>query len=465
MSITIPYLIIVSQNTSIKISNQTKPKYLMNSDLFKLIFDDSGIRRVIDDIGKKLQIHDEQIEELQRLLKEEPSLSDLDKIRDDLQRSFEDKVNDLQKLYDDKVNNLQNHLDTLNDDLNKKFDDLHSETLANKVDLTPLNNSIEEINKKISTYESNIIKNADDINQTREFIQAQTNAYAGVMNKKAPLTDSLSSVLFDTTDFIKNKFKEMETMKKEIEELNNHGSRRIEVPLHNGDNNDITKLSLRGEFRPTIDMPPVLPKPSKFDKLPQAVDYIYELEPVIQGHMYAMHDAIIDILKKVNDIKEQESQKVSARSVDTQKAENKFDAILKRIQSALRNMSSDLDDLKKGVRSGLSKKEIIDLIEEALNNHEEPETDSSIGALKCLACGRDVNKVKGASLEIDALKTLGAPPNSIMFQSSFMTPGYIQNVFSSDIAFENSTGHIVESPRGSKTNRNSCRIVRKPKSP
>ena len=439
----------------------------MNTDLFKLIFDDSGIRKVIEDIGRRLQRHDELIDELQRLLKEKPSFSDLEKIRNDLQKLLDDKINELQKFFNDKVNGLQDQFDSLNNTLNERIDDLHKETIANKVDLTPLNNAVEELNKKVGVCENNISKNTDDINQTRNYLQAQTNAYAGINNKKAPLTDSLASVLFGTTDFIKSKFKEMETLKGELEELKNREPEKIEVPVpvFNEEDIDITKLSLRGDFRPTIDMPPDLPKLSKFDRLPQAVDYIYELEPIMQGYMYAMHDALTDMLKKVNDIEDRESEKSTTQSVDPKELENKFDAILKKIQSALRDMVTDLDDLKKGVRNGLSKKEIMDLIEQALNNHEEPETDSSIGALKCIACGRDVNKVRGAVPEIDALKTLGAPPNSIMFQSSFMTPSYIQSVFSNDVAFENSTSHIIESPRGSKNTRSSCRVVRKPKSP
>lgn len=80
------------------------------------------------------------------------------------------------------------------------------------------------------------------------------------------------------------------------------------------------------------------------------------------------------------------------------------------------------------------------MVEEILSsiNHEG---NTAIGRVKCIACGRDINQVTGASNEEELLKTLGNAPNSHTFQIGSRVVG-VQ--YTNRDKFDSA---IIESPR------------------
>ena len=420
------------------------------TELFRFSFDDSGVRKVLDGHTADLKRHEELIEEILKMLKDRPTFADLERMKEDILREMNQKIGDLSDL----VNNLQTTMD-------KRLEQMHNELTAlpdkmeqpQVVNTDEIDKKIKELEEKLQLLEKSVQNNTKYINETNNNLETMTNAYAGIIDRKAPLDGNLHQNLNATTQHVKDKFKEiMKRLDDHEERLNAKPSEKVvEREIVNNNNNvdyaamfDISHLNPDKEFKPTWEMPPKLPTLQKFDSLVDNVDYTYKMVPKLQGFLYSMHERIDDL---------------TANSTDNSGLEN----LLNNLKDSIKAMERELNSLKNALKKSVSRQDVLDMLRE----QSEEITGTSVGAVKCIACGRDVTQVAGAMSEIDALKTLGAPPNSI---AVFGTTPRITQLYTNDsLDFGNystrtaDTG-IYESPRSSRSYKSStCRVRRTPR--
>jgi hypothetical protein len=171
--------------------------------------------------------------------------------------------------------------------------------------------------------------------------------------------------------------------------------------------------------------PPELPPIYQFKSLGNFVDYFYRVMPKLQAHLTAIQGKIVD-LDGAFDSK-----------VDRGLVEKMFD----RFHGVVSELKNGLDDLKNALEQTATREEINGIIEDLLGSLNM-ETETSIGRVKCIACGREMNKVAGALTEAEIARALGNPPNSIAFHAS--ASHAIGVAFQSREGFDSA---IVESPR------------------
>lgn len=417
------------------------------NDLFSISFDDSKFRRVFGDFEAKLNRHQEMIEELQRLLRDRPTFADLDRLKGDLQKDLNDKYNQL----NDKIDALQTTM-------NARIEQIANEVIKPediKFDTTGIDCQLSELNKRVKVLESSVTNNTNEIDNTKQFLQTTTNTYGAVSNTKCPLDGDLENNLMKSTDYIRNNFNNIfdsiSEIRKNVDQLIKQKPveqkpQIIEKTIVNeAPKIDLSGLELRSAYETSWDQRPRLPSLHKFEDIVEQVDYTYQLIPTLQGYLYSMYDRI-------------ENLKGAPVKSDTSHLEK----LLKKLRDMIQDMSTELGQLRSSMKKGLTRREVNDLINEALAAFQNDLADTAAGSVKCIACGREVGQVAGAMSEIDALKTLGAPPNSIAFYQSPQSAGYVGQMFGCDGAME-TPGQMCESPRGSRSFRASPKITRKPR--
>ena len=417
------------------------------TELFRFSFDDSGVRKVLDSHTADLKRHEELIEEILKMLRDRPTFADLERMKEDIMKEMNQRIGDLSDL----VNNLQTTMDKRLQQMHDELTDLPDKIEKPSVNTDELNAKIKELEDKIQLLENGVQNNTRYITDTKNDLQTMTNAYAAIIDRKAPLDNNLGMNLNATTQHIKEKFKEiMKKLEDHESRLNNQPQERvIEREIKNNVDYaalfDISHLNPDKEFKATWEMPPKLPTLQKFDSIVDNVDYTYKLIPKLQGYLYSMHDRMDDL---------------TANTKDYSGLEN----LLANLKDSIRAMERELNSLKNALKKSVSRQDVLDLLRE----QQEEITGTSIGSVKCIACGREVSQVAGAMSEIDALKTLGAPPNSI---AVFGTTPRITQIYSSDTALDYGnysartadTG-IIESPRSSRSYKAStCRVRRTPR--
>ena len=123
--------------------------------------------------------------------------------------------------------------------------------------------------------------------------------------------------------------------------------------------------------------------------------------PKLQGYLLAMHNKILDNTEGISNIMSKEA----------------LDNMLEKIKAAILEMDNDLTELKDGISKNLTRGDVLQMIKDTLKLEGRIE-GTSIGGVKCIACGRDMPLVNGALTEDEAAKRLGLPPNSIAFINS-----------------------------------------------
>ncbi|EAY20104.1 hypothetical protein TVAG_366120 [Trichomonas vaginalis G3] len=421
-------------------------------ELFRFSFDDSGVRKVLNAHSEELKKHQEEIDELRRLLRDRPSFTDIDKMKEGIQND-----------YDKKISDLQNYLNDLEASMNKRFEQLHDEInglpgklQANtpKFDSEAITKQLGQLEEKLKVIENNVNKNSQDLQKSNNYLEIMTCAYAAINNRNAPLDQNLRENLNQTTAYIVNTFKRLN------EKLNDHDhllsqlqsdlSKKAEardfVPeenpqvvnnVINNTNIDLSGIGPRPKFKANWEMRPDLPEINKFNDVVEAVDYIYKVLPPLQGFLYALHDRIDDITETMPDV-------------------SGIEKLLQSLRNSLSSMDGDLSQLKNALKKGLTRQDVMDIISSMM---QDLYTTSSVGAVKCIACRREVTQVAGAITEVDALKTLGAPPNAL---AMIGTPNRVANMYSNDNVLENG---MIESPRSTRSFRSTARSISRRRGP
>jgi hypothetical protein len=152
---------------------------------------------------------------------------------------------------------------------------------------------------------------------------------------------------------------------------------------------------------------------------------LYRLIPKLQAHLIAIQGKVVDL------------DRVPETKSDRSLVEKMFD----RFQAAIGELKSGIDDLRDGLEQTATRGEINGIVEDIFDQLNV-ESETSIGRVKCIACGRDIHKVAGALTDAEVARALGTPPNSMAFHSTVSPPIGMQ--FTSREGFDSA---ITETPR------------------
>jgi hypothetical protein len=86
-------------------------------------------------------------------------------------------------------------------------------------------------------------------------------------------------------------------------------------------------------------------------------------------------------------------------------------------------------------------------------------TSTSIGIVKCIACGREMQQVAGAMTEDEASKLLGAAPNCVAAGPQIAAP--FSPIYSASGSEAFDTAGLIESPRAVRPFRATISVRRK----
>ncbi|OHS93576.1 hypothetical protein TRFO_40165 [Tritrichomonas foetus] len=399
------------------------------SGLFKLSLDDTAFQRVFQSFEDKLNRHEEMIMNLQRLLQQKPGRNELDKIREDLRNEFADKMQQMQSdmfdHIDDRVSKIEKHV---------------NEQLCGLTEVT-------QLAQRLSLTEEVSNRNQSSISELQNHIQSIATSYGGINGAKPLLNDSLQRVLNGSTNLVVNNFKNIfesiNKMKTDLKQCQDDLNKVIEDEANKKLNLEKELFDL-SEFDPQPDFTcnwkemPELPKLNKFEHIVESIEYLYGLVPKLQGYMIAMHNKIVD----------------NADGLQNAMDKDTLDRLFDKLRRAVLEMDQDLAELKQGVGKNLTKKDVLQIINEVLKL-DEAEQGTSIGGVKCIACGRDMPAVNGAMTETEANKRMGLPPNSIAFINNM---GASTQLFSSLNSLKNG---INEAPKAMKSF-HACKVSKRP---
>ena len=156
---------------------------------------------------------------------------------------------------------------------------------------------------------------------------------------------------------------------------------------------DLSGLNLRPEPKIEFDEPPDLPKLEKFKDVESTVDYIYEVIPKLQAILNCYHDKIDSL-------------------PNTELDRDFLSELMDKIRGSMAGMAKEVEDLKNNMNKGLTRADVARMIRE-MSTVEGESDQTSVGCVKCIACGRDMRQVAGAMSEDEATRTMGPPPMSM----------------------------------------------------
>lgn len=421
-----------------------------------LRIDYTALYRLLNNFNDHLIKHDEQIAELQRSLHDIVSLQDMNKIRDDFDNKLNQLKSDLTQKIDESNQTLNDQIQILkneNSSLSDRVDKLESRVDQNDEKISNLESELSKLKDQISNLDSSDteskisealekIKNLSDmVNENREYINTIATAYSlvnngGVNNNtngpdNSILGPSLKRTLYSTSDYITRNFKKLQDA---IKALQNNEKQDSPTVIERKIDIDLSGLNYNGSEIPAkFEDEPQLPPIRKFNEVPQAVQYMYDSFPKLQGFLKALHGKLSTIKSDFDP--------------------STFDNLLATIRKALADMASDLDALKKQSGKGLTKADVMRMIRDFLDQQEydDDHDETSIGYVRCIACGREINKVAGAMTEAQAYKSLGAPSNSLAFRP-YIGDHLIRQSFGNSDDVDKS---YYESPRSRRPKRSS----------
>lgn len=391
-------------------------------DLFKLTLDDTAFQRVFGNFEEKLNRHEEMILELHRLLQEKPSRSEMEKMRTEFDQKLKDLENRMIDHIESKVLYLEKHMN---------------------MQMSQFSN-VSELTRRIESVEDCTNDNTKTVHELKSHVQTIASSFAGISKVPASLDSSLAKSLTRSTDLIVNNFKklfeglakqsdDLTECRKTVQELSNAEPKSFEI--------DLSDLKVRPGYVASWRDLPLLPQIYKFKTVNEAVAYLYELMPKLQGHITAMHGRIVENTEELLDVIDKET----------------IESLIEKLRRAIVSMNNELGDLKTNLKRNLTKSDVIALISEMMGN-QDFDKETAVGTVRCIACGRDMGQVSGASPEIETIKKLGIPINSLTTKVTANTLG--QLYYNQDTMISG----IVEQPRSIRA-RSSCKVSRQGKVP
>jgi hypothetical protein len=261
---------------------------------------------------------------------------------------------------------------------------------------------------------------------TRDSLLHVASGFASVSRAKVSLDGGLQRTMKGTADYIINNFARIFDS---LTNLNSDVKTLLEL-AETRQKFDFDGLELRPASTSNWKDAPKLPHLNKFESVENMADFIYELLPKLQGYLIAMHNKIVDSAGKMGEF---------ADKTDTQL---NFSAI----NSDLREIEVQLMELKSRVARAATKNDILNALKKsATAQSSSGETQTAIGTVRCIACGRTMEQVIGALTEEQADKLMGAPPNCVAAGAPTGTP--YSPMYTGVAAESFDSAGMMESPR------------------
>lgn len=394
-----------------KTVNRVKCTMSQRPELFQVSFDGSGLSGVLDGHDSRMDQHDAKIQELFDMMRKMATKDDLDALRNELKACITAEIGGLRAEMDDKVDRMCKKIGELEgkmdqalggNDMNAELEDKLS-ALSKKVDgvesdVDDVSKKVKKMTEKVDDVSKTVEACDTKVNENRAFIQSVASAYAGLNRATATLDGTLHRTLGGSTEKVKADFaKIFEALKDLTKRMNGQETTGPVVVersvVQEPTKIDLSHLNLRSAESVEFDDHPELPDIYKFCDIENSVDYMYQLVPKLQSILDCYHNKISTIPNG-----DQDRQFLSD--------------LIDKIRNAMMEMSRELESLKNSMGKSLTKAEVARMIRE-MTNVEEDNPQTAVGCVKCIACGRDMRQVAGAMTEDEALKMLGAPPNSV----------------------------------------------------
>jgi hypothetical protein len=330
------------------------------TELIQVVLDSSAMNQLLDNFESQLTRHGEQIQELFRLVRSLPTMSDFDQFRADMREDTQAAVRDLVR----DVQSLERGA--------RKAEALRD-------DFTSLSTRVDDCASQLKT--------------TTGHVQTIASAYASLAKTSARLDSDLPRTLFNTSQHVHSNFRKifdsLKDMRNQSSDTSPHSDRAPVVAADEAPKIDLSKLQLRGESYTMFDDPPDLPELHKFVEITEPVDYIYELVPKLQSILRCHHEKLAILERPAKELQ------------DT----------LERVRASTVAMAHDLDELRGNLGRGLSRADVARMIRDSHPIDDGDQT--AVGIVHCIACGREMRQVVGAMTEQEALRVLGDPVTSI----------------------------------------------------
>lgn len=430
--------------------------------------DEASLEEAMNEVDGKLDRHEEMILELQRLLKDKADRSELTSLKESLEKQMNDRfselnsrISELEGKFNTQLKNLESQFQQKLDDLSKQMNQKLDEKLASVQPVVPKNDDrLDDLEMRLKSCEDGVMANSKKISNTRESVEHIASGIAGVNNTEAQLDNTLPSTMKASFNYINDNFDNLfaaiaelkerkpEVIIKEVPQIEAPKQetviiREVAAPpppsppsprqvKEEKEASEGEKQSPRDTKIPAVEKtvwkstaqpvmlqpdydlsklrpyppctvhwrdPPELPMIRQFTNMGDVVDYIYRLVPKLQGILNAMHGKVLDLNSDL-------LNKVDKAAVE--KFFNKFQAVAA-------EMKDHIDKLQQAMEDTASRGEINQIVED-LFAQLNFDAETSIGAVKCIACGRDMSQVVGAMTEAEIARALGNPPNSIAFK-------------------------------------------------
>ena len=440
--------------------------------LVRLQLDQSFLDSSFQGVNVKLKQHEEMILELQKLLREAPGRDDLIVFRDrvltemntrtdqlnnrmdELEKKLEEKIKEMEDTFEKRILDTAN---MLNIQFRQKFNELNK----------PAPNSIAkaaEFEDRIAVLEQNLFSASKKLQTNKDCVKKIAESI-GLFNDtpkiKLDLTlgDTLKGSVTSVKDNMKSINDEIEKLKDlvvqnkvSIEDVKNRQNAQNmqilqqqqmqqqqqesqENEVHSSSEFDITSIKLYPSMVAHWRDPPELPQLHQFLSIGEAIDYIYRVMPKLQAHLTAMQAKIVDNATEI-------SNRVERPIVEK---------VFEKFQTLISELSRRIGELQNGFSNTASRDEINTIVADIFR-HMATDNQTSIGRLKCMACGRDIPRVVGSLSEKEADEALGPPISSTVFHVPNKPSGTTALRYSD---MEGFNSQIIESPISYRTGKTS----------
>jgi archaellum component FlaC len=317
--------------------------------------------------------------------------------------------------------------------------------------------------KSVEELSSSTTKRLDD---TRDSLQHVVSAFGSIHHTRASLDPGLPLAMRATAEHVVNNFDvifdSITNLKADVGTL--HKLVRTKEGC------DFSQIELRPPSDANWQDVPELPPLTKFNSVENIVTYIYEMVPQLQGYLTAMHAKIlepeiavstenpeIDAVKaEIGEIKvEIDGVKTEIDGVKTETGEVKTE--ITEVTTDIVDVKTALAELRAQFAQIPTKSDLTAAIKKIKGMQSDPLT--SIGSVRCMACGREMQGVSGALTPEEAEKLLGSPSNFVVAGPSAAGP--YSPIYSGNSMDAFDSAGILESPRSTRTFRSSTSARRR----
>lgn len=341
--------------------------------------------------------------------------------------------------------NLLDNTKIINSDTND-FDNDNSIQNSGDNNINNDDKKVDNSNNDTNGDTSKGIKNQNDSQNAKSNIASNNNI---IVDKSITLDENIYYTLKEPITTVNDNFhslsKEIKSLKEKIEAQQSLIEKRpkemiqITQESHQPISNefDITSIHPYPAVVAHWRDPPELPVIHPFLNIGEVVDYIYRIVPRIQAHMTAMQAKIVENAGEI-------SNKVERILIEK---------MFEKIQTVISGLSKRVAELKEGYDRTPSRDEINSIVTSMVKMISQ-ESQTSIGRLKCIACGREIPQVTGAMSEDEALNSLGPVSNSTVFHVN--APSNVGVRYGDTEHFDS---EIVEAPLSIRPNKISTQVV------